>query len=177
MDFEAILKAASDWPVIIQGVIGSAIFWFLLELLKFITRFLSALLGKASKHYEVEILLREWIWRRFLSRNGYINIAQGYLMTFEYVFRYLITGLLFGCVAILVAGSGTLVFSIILSATIYYLLRALAWLTPRREWSGNSLSDHWKRVAQLEQQLFGELDESTQEYLEKYSTESSSKSQ
>src|SRR6266511_3129804 len=117
MDTEKLIEAISDWPVILQGVVGSAIF---------------------------------------------------YLITFDHVFRYLITGLLFACIAILVAGTGKLVFSIILAATIYYLLRALAWLTPKKEWMGDNLSNHWKRVATLEKMFFGKVDEDTQSFLDKY---------
>ena len=175
MDTETLINAISDWPVILQGVIGSAIFWLILELPKLVSKSLSQMLGFVSKRIEKEGLLREWLYRKFTSRNGFINITQGYLITFDHVLRYLITGLLFACIAILVAGIGKLVFSIILAATIYYLLRALAWLTPKKEWMGDSLSDHWKRVAELEKAFFGKIDEETQEYLDKYSIEEKEK--
>src|SRR6266511_4581926 len=168
MDTEKLIEAISDWPVILQGFVGSAIFWLILEVLKLASKLLSQILGHVSKRIENEILLREWLYRKFTSRNGFINITQGYLITFDHVFRYLITGLLFACIAILVAGTGKLVFSIILAATIYYLLRALAWLTPKKEWMGDNLSNHWKRVATLEKMFFGKVDEDTQSFLDKY---------
>jgi len=168
MDTETLIDAISNWPVILQGVIGSAIFWLILEMLKLATKWLPQTLGYVSKRVEKEILLREWIYRKFTSRNGFINNIQGYLITFDHVFRYLITGLLFACIGILVAGAGKLVFGIILAATIYYLLRALAWLTPKKEWMGDTLSNHWKRVATLEKMFFGKLDEDTQGFLDKY---------
>jgi len=169
MNLEELSKAISDWAVILQSVIGSAIFWLILEILTHIWKMLSRLLGNVSKDFEKESLLQEWIYRKYTSRTGLINITQGFFITFDHVFRYLITGLIFASVAVLIAGIGKLSFGIILTAAIYYLFRALSWLTPKKDWSSDNLSDHWKKVAELEKRLLGKMDEDTQGFLNKYS--------
>lgn len=77
-------------------------------------------------------------------------------------------GLLFGAFALLIGGLHVITWSICLTAAIVYFLTAITWLSPSHTWSDKDLEVHWKRVAQLEKELFGEVEKETRDVLAEY---------
>jgi hypothetical protein len=158
----------SNWPVIVQGALGSALFWIVLQFLSLAWRSIGQAIGRVGQMYHRESLIREWIYRKYTSRNGFVNITQGYLMTFDHVARYVIQGLIFIAIALAISGISPITFGIIITAAVYFFYKALNWLTPAKEWSSDSLLTHWQRVAELEQKFFGKIDGDTLEMLKSF---------
>jgi len=155
------LSMISDWPTIVQGALGSALFWIALQLLTIAWKLASKPLGGLGQPYQKEALLREWIYRKYTSRSGLVNLTQGYAITFDHVARYMLQGLIFICLALLLAGFSQVTVAIMASAAIYYFFKSLAWLTPSRKWRSDAPPAHWQRVAELESLFFGKPDEDT----------------
>src|SRR3970040_134433 len=99
-----IAKIMSDCPVLIQGALGSALFWVTLQIVLFAWKFVGRILGRLGQSYQKNTLLREYIYRKFTSRNGLVKLTQGYAITFDHVVRDLIYGLIFFCLALLFGG-------------------------------------------------------------------------
>jgi hypothetical protein len=165
------IDTISNWPVIIQGALGSVLFWFVFQLLSLAWKSIGRALGRVGHAYHRESLIREWVYRKYTSRDGLINITQGYLITFDHVTRYVIQGIIFIAIALIISGIEPITFGIIITAALYFFFRALNWLTPSHEWSSDSLLAHWQRIAELEQMFFGKIDNNTLETLKNINNE------
>jgi len=62
-----ILRQILEWPVIIQGALGSALFWMLLEFLRWTCRELSMLYGDVSKQTKRRLMTREYVYLKLRS--------------------------------------------------------------------------------------------------------------
>jgi hypothetical protein len=168
---QSLIDQILQWPAIIQGVIGSAIFWLLETLFVSIGKFVLRQSDQYNRAFAKETLIREWIYRKYYSRNGLINITQGFIITFDHIFQYLIRGLIFIVFAFLISGVSQIALGISLVAALYYLLKSLLWISPPRNWSGDSNLKHWQRVAEIEEILMGKVDSDTQERIVQFTAD------
>ncbi|MBA4376935.1 MAG: hypothetical protein C0401_12300 [Anaerolinea sp.] len=168
---QSIIDQILQWPEIIQGVIGSAIFWLIQVLIICVGKFILRQSNRYSRALARETLIREWIYRKYYSRSGLVNITQGFIITFDHVFQYLIRGLIFIVIALVFSGISQLILGISLVAALYYLLRSLMWLNPKVDWSRDDTLKHWKRIAEIEKTLMGKVDTDTQERIEQFTKE------
>lgn len=168
---QSIIDQILQWPTIIQGVIGSAIFWLIQVLIIYVGKFILRQSNRYSRSLAKETLIREWIYRKYYSRSGLVNITQGFIITFDHVFQFLIRGLIFIVVAFVFSGVNQLIFGISLVASLYYLLRSLMWLNPKVDWSSDDALKHWMRIAEIEKTLMGKIDADTQERIEQFMKE------
>jgi hypothetical protein len=159
------------WPAIIQGALGSALFWVLQTLFITVGKYFLRRTNRYSKKLSKESLIREWIYRKYYSRNGLVNLTQGFIITFDHIFQYLIRGLIFIVIGLLLSGVSQIFLGIFLVAALYYLLRAFLWLNPSAEWSQDSNYEHWKRISEIEKVLMGRIEPDTQECVERFSKE------
>ena len=155
------VERAADLPGVIQGALGSLLFWLLLQLGQFIgAQFLHAV-GKTTERLEHHRKIREYIYRRYTSMSGLVNYTQGYFFSLSRAFRGLLTGLIFCSIALLLGGGSPVIWGVCFGAAIFYFGSALMWLIPSSDWRSSSPGEHWKRVASLEKELFGEVDAET----------------
>src|SRR6266511_6185182 len=131
---QSLIEQILQWPAIIQGVIGSAIFWLLQILFVYLGKFFLRQFSQYNNALAREILIREYIYRKYYSRNGLLNITQGFIVTFDHVFQYLIRGLIFIVFALLISGVSPIALGISLVAALYYLFRSLLWISPSKNW-------------------------------------------
>ena len=151
----------NNLPAIVQGALGSALFWVLLQFVQFIGRLFLRAVGRTTATIDQQRKLREYIYRRYTSRSGYINYAQGSMFRLSRAFRGLLTGLIFCSIALLIGGSSPVIWGVCLAAAIFYFGSALTWLVPNSNWSSADPHEHWKRIADLEKELFGEVEKET----------------
>jgi len=160
---------------IIQGAIGSALFWAALTLLQSLGIMARRAIGDTTAVLNRNRKIQEYVYRRFSSREGLINYVQGFQFTQSSAFRGLLSGLIFCCIAILFGGSVRFIWGVCLIAALVYFISALSWLSPSDAWKNDSLGAHWQRVAALEQELFGRVDEHTNNLAAKYAQEEAKK--
>ena len=118
---------------VIQGAIGSALFWACLKLLQFIGTISRRAIGDTTAVLNRKRKMQEYIYRRFSSREGLINYVQGFQFTQTNAFRGLLSGLIFCCIAVLFGGSLRLIWGVCLVAALVYFVSALSWLSPSDE--------------------------------------------
>jgi hypothetical protein len=149
---------------IVQSALGSFFFWAVLQAFLFLwPRFLrsvgyAAAIDRRKKY-------RGYIYRRYASRDGFVDPVIGSHITISHTLRGLLQGLMFVAVALLFGGSVRAVWVICLAGALMFFGSALTWLMPSRAWMGDNMVRHWQRVAELEQELFGEVDEKTKDIL------------
>jgi hypothetical protein len=161
-----LLKRVLDLPVIIQGALGSFLFWIALQLFKAVGRFLMHLLGRTSKSWAHTRTVQEYMYRRYTSRSGYLNILQGLSYGLNEAFKGLLAGLIYCCIALLLGGHSPVIWGICLVAALVYFGSASIWLNPSRSWRHDDMHKNWSRVAELEILLFGEVEKDTQKILD-----------
>jgi hypothetical protein len=168
---EPIFDQIFKWPSIIQSVIGSALFWSIQILIEYLGKLFLRNLKPFNQKFAKDALIREWIYRKHYSRSGLVNITQGFMLTFDHVFKYLIRGLIFIVFALLISGISQYILGICLVASLYYLFRSLMWISPPLKWSIDDNLHHWKRIAEIEKILMGNVQEDTQTRVEQFSSE------
>jgi len=164
---EAFIKTITEWPSIIQGAIGSALFWILLQILTLIAKKLFQLTGSFKEYSKKNKSLREYIYRKYTSHDGLAYYPQGYLYTFSEVLKYFLEGFIFVCIALLFREYFSVITSICLVGAIFYFAKALIWLIPHFTWNSTSAEAKWRRIKELEENLFGKISDDTLEFLEK----------
>lgn len=108
---------------------------------------------------------REYVYRRYTSRNGLIDPVLGSHITVSHAFSGLLQGLMFVAVALLFGGSVRLVWVICLVGALMFFGSAFTWLNPSKSWMGDDMVSHWQRIAELEKELFGNVDTRTEQIL------------
>jgi len=164
--FASFLNLTNGHPII-QGALGSGLFWVVLRVFQFLWPRFLRLIG-----YTVTIdrrkKFREYIYLRYTSMDGLVNSVEGHQLSTSRAFRGLLTGLMFICVALLIGGSTAVIWGICLVAALVYFWSALMWLIPDPSWKGLSALARWQRIAELEKDLLGEIDPSTSEALTRF---------
>jgi hypothetical protein len=162
---ESFLQRHSLLSPIIQGGFGSALFWIILQFLQYLAPRLRRVIGNAAAVIDEQKKTREYIYRRFTSRDGLLNTVAGFQFSVSHAFHQFLMGVMFVCVALLFGGMTRVVWGICLVGALMFFGSAITWLTPSSAWMGDSMIPHWQRVAELEQELFGKIDTHTQEIL------------
>jgi hypothetical protein len=176
-EMDSIINQIFLWPAIIQGALGSALFWVIQELLIFLGRNYFRRFKGFNNNYIKDALIRELVYRKYSSRSGLVNYTQGFIITFEHVFKYLITALIFIVISLFILGSNKLILGISLVGSLYYLLKALQWVSPSKKWLHDTNLQTWKRIGEIETQLFGSVDDDTKDWIEHFSQENDSDNQ
>jgi hypothetical protein len=164
-------ETITEWPVIVQGALGSALFWVVLELLR---RFIAEVqrgVKSQTRRVKVDALLREYIYKKYTSHDGLAYYPQGYFLTFSRVLMFFLVGMVFFAIALLAGGMTPLFGSIGLVGAIYFFSKALSWLIPDRGWHSQTTLQHWQRIGELEQLLFGEVRQDTKDFTAKWEGE------
>lgn len=165
--FPELLKKLAD-QTIIQSALGSALFFVLLKIVQFIGLQLRRSVGRTGGTFGRKRKLREYIYRRYTSRSGYVNYAYGTMFGLSHAFRGLLAGLIFCSIALLIGGRTPLIWGVCFAAAIFYFGSALTWLIPGSDWSSGDLNEHWKRIAELEKELFGHVEKDTLDYITRF---------
>lgn len=76
---------------------------------------------------------------------------------------------MFICVALLIGGSTSVIWGICLAAALIYFGSALTWLIPNPSWTGLAALARWKRIAELEKDLLGQVEQDTNEAITRFS--------
>lgn len=163
--------AVTQWPVIVQGALGSALFWVLLGVLRRIIRRVQQGVKAQTTGARVDALTREYIYKKYTSHAGLAYYPQGYFLTFSRVLEFFLVGMVFIAIALLAGGITPLFLSIGLIGAIYYFSKALTWLIPDRGWHSQTTLQHWERIAELEDLLFGEVRDDTKDFMSKWQHE------
>lgn len=117
------------------------------------------------KQLELQSCLREYIYRKFTSRNGLAYYTQGYFLLFSRALRHIVEGLVFMCAALLLAGLSPVAFAVCLVGGLWFFSKSLTWLVPSSSWSHGESVENWERVVSLEEQLFGKVEQDTLDFL------------
>jgi hypothetical protein len=164
----------TQWPAIVQSALGSALFWLILELLRRAITAVQLRVRSQISPPKFDSLLREYIYKKYTSHSGLAYYPQGYFLTFSHVLQFLLMGMIF--FALVLIGGGITQLSLTIGA-IYYFSKALIWLIPDRNWRSDTTLNHWKRIAELEQILFGKVDDDTQGIIAKWQDKESQEGQ
>ncbi len=157
--------AISQWPVIIQGALGSALFWLVLETGRRLLSVIQKTVNKQSSKAQQDRLLREYIYTKFTTHSGLAYYPQGYFISFSHVLRFFVTGMVFVVIALFVGGFSQLGLSIAAVGALYFFSKALTWLIPDSAWHSHTSLGRWKHIAELEQSLFGKVDDDTKKWI------------
>ena len=151
-----------DWPPIVQGAIGSAVFWLVLVVTqkaveKSITRF-----GKLEGVRKKEGLHRELIQEKMMRQHLQLAMTVCQYQALSYMARaaiFLGFGVILATVEPVFLGAGGIGF-------LYYLYRGFRWLKPFTVESDKSNPEIWERIREIETQLLGAAKEDTLATLE-----------
>jgi len=158
----------TQWPIIIQGTLGSALFWAILKVLTYLFSYIQSSIKKQKSQSKNEKLLKEYIYKKYTSNSGLAYYLQGYLLTFDHVLRFFMMGMLFFSVSLLAGGITKLSLSIGLVGAIIYFFKSLAWLIPDETWHSEPTSERWKRIAKIEETLWGKAEDDTLGWISKF---------
>jgi len=131
---------------ILQGVIGSAIFAFLLAMGRLLYRAVSSAFRQWNRKRELNEITRIVIHKYYVNRNGLYYFSLGYLLVLMSALRPFIQGVLVFITAFAVAQIfpiGNVRMSILYFGTyasIQLLINSLSWLNPKL--SSRSLDDY-----------------------------------
>lgn len=161
------IEAAKQWPVLLQAVLGSALF----SLISYLGQILyKSIVGKLSLYnasLRNENLYRELFQKKLIrtsDRSGKVTLTlmyQGFACLLRGMMFFLI-GYLFESIIPLSSIIGTI-------GLIYYLFKAMLWVEPL--WIEPKISNMqvWQRVYEIEIALFGEAKKDTLEKLKELS--------
>lgn len=123
-----------QWPVVIQGAIGSFLFWICLQLIKYVLGLIQKGSGQISSSYLREKCIREYIYRKYTSQPGLAFYPQGFFVTFDRVLFNIILGLIFLCISFLFLGISSISTSVAIIGSLIYFFKGLIWLMPSGDW-------------------------------------------
>ena len=157
-----IINKILEWPVIVQGILGSAFFWLIIHLGQKITTFFTNRAKKFRDRIQEHNICHEYIRRKWLLMPDYAPAGFGYCI--YYSIHFIVRGLILIILAQLFLRY-IYVFSIVgYLGALFYFFRAAVWVTNLED----SLTpvEHWERVAELEKELFGEVRKETLKKIE-----------
>lgn len=168
--FRHFFQVVSSWPVVLQGVLGSAVFWAGLGALKLVGKLALRTVDGTTSVISRKRKFQEYIYRRYTSRNGLFNNVVGTYTMMTRAFQGLLVGLIFLCVAFFLAGMYPFpaFYAVCLVGAIIYFGSGLMWLAPSPSWTHEDNYAHWVRVAQLEKELFGSVEEETEKMVTQF---------
>lgn len=160
-----------EWPLIIQGALGSALFWLLLQIFSYLIKFTARQLGIFKFRTKRERKLREYIYHKYTNSDGLFYFAQGYFLSFKLALEFILQGILFFLMGFLLSFIYETYLIVGIIGAIYYIIRALSWTMPYDRDVFSSGIERWKKIADLENDLWGEPKKDTLEFIEKFKQE------
>ncbi len=154
-----------DIRALLIGAGGSALFWIILSLLRYMLSKFSDSFKYISNKVSAENIKREYVFRKYTSQNGLAFYPQGYFATFYEVFKYLLYSLLFISISFLIGGLNQIIFVIAVIGAIYYIIRGLIWLHHPEQWIKSSGLENWTRVQEIEDNYMGGASKDTLDML------------
>lgn len=140
-----------DLPVIVQGALGSFLFWLTYEVTKRLLAFLSAFIGRYNRHWKRETLMFEQVQAKFMVSDGEQRTQYLILCIYGGLSRA-IQGLIYVCFGLI---SGDLLGPISLFAyafAIIYFFRALRAVFLEVS-SGKDLEYYKQRIIEIDSEL------------------------
>lgn len=170
---QTLLQRIMDLPAIVQGALGSALFWVITVAITFLLKRCQKVLPRISEYLRRQELVREYVFLRYSNMSGLINSVEGSIYEFKRALRYTLQALLFICVALLCGGFTRMLGGICLVAGVAYLVKALRWITPNEAWTHQRTPlEIWRRIAEIERICFGQPSPETTEAINKLETSS-----
>ena len=157
---DQLIRAASDWPVIFQGALGSALFWAFLKLMGWLVASVTKLLSEYSSAAATEKKRAELIFHKNIRGQD----AVGYLHAIYRALGYLFTAMAWVVGGITIGNYFNVFYIIGLFGALIYLFRGMAWIVPPVEIDATDAA-RWQRVARLEAELDGAVSPHTQQML------------
>lgn len=159
------------YHTVLLSTVGSGIFWLALQIVQFLAKRFFSIGGNVVETASRNARFREYIYRRFTSRDGLVPSFMGFQHTITKAFSKFLSGIMFVCLGLLFGSTSKTVWTICLVAAIVYLSSAWAWVTPSKSWKSGTVLQHWQRVAELEKELFGNIEGETAEFVAKFKQE------
>jgi hypothetical protein len=145
-----------EWPVIIQGALGSALFWAVLELVRFAVKKLAAAGTSIRRNATHDAMQKEYVHLRFTSHSGGQDFLFGHFLVLHIALTYVIAGLCVACLGFFLFSFSRLAAAVCVFNAVVLFLGAVRWL-----WIKSSYSTHTpeglRRLAALERELYGNV--------------------
>jgi hypothetical protein len=146
-------EAIKQWPVLLQGVAGSALFAGLSFLGKVSTKKVVTYLAKANKTLRKDNLFRELFHKKFIRLPEMTDRIL--ILSIFQALSYAASGLIFLAIGWLFDGLIPLSLKIGLLGFLYYIFRAALWLDRLTVESKETDLQIWERVKEIETELDG----------------------
>lgn len=152
-------EAIKQWPVIVQGALGSALFALLSYFGQMLTRKVVARLAKFNQHLRKDNLYRELFHKKFIRLPGWSDKIM--VLSLFQASSYIANGLIFLALGWLFEGVIPLSLKIGLLGFLYYAFRAALWLDRFTVESKETDLQIWTRVKDIEIELYGAAKDDT----------------
>ena len=146
-------EAIKQWPVLLQGVAGSALFAALSYLGKAVTKRTIAHISKVNERLRKDNLFRELFHKKFIRLPGMTDTIM--ILSLFQASSYFASGLIFLALGWLFDGLIPLSLKIGLLGFLYYIFRASLWLDRITVESKETDIQIWERVKEIETELQG----------------------
>jgi hypothetical protein len=120
----SILDKVLQWPVIVQGALGSALFWLILTVGEILTKKLGVKVSGITKKQKLSRLNNEFVRYSTLATNDKFLISAGVVMLLYASLHYIVKALVMVCLGFIFSGVNY-VFGIVgYVMALYYLFWA-----------------------------------------------------
>jgi hypothetical protein len=159
---DAIFNYITNCHVIIQGALGSALFWLILIIGQHLFNLIGSKFSFINKKYKTEILYIEYIQKKLTrGKRGHEMVST---CTYQ-ALSYLLRGLVFLGLGFILSNFVPLSNLIGGLGFLFYLFRALGWLKPFYVGEKETELQRWSRIEEIEKELFGLVKDDTKEKL------------
>lgn len=167
---ESLIKVM-DWPPIIQGAIGSAIFWLVLVATQKTIDKSWVRLTKFGHTVRKEVLYQELFHEKLMRQ-----VSDTPMGACQYqALSYLVRGAIFLGFGLIVAPVMPVFLAVGGAGFIYYAYRAMGWLEPFVMEPNKSMLETWQRICEIETQLYGAAKPDTLTKIESLKSEAKAK--
>ena len=151
--------AITQWPVVAQGAMGSALFAALSYLGQKLARKAFSSFAQFNKNFRKENLYRELIHKKHLQEPD--RLQSVILVSVYQAFGYVARGLIFLALGWLFEGIIPLALKIGALGFLFYVFRAVLWVDRFTVDSKESDLQTWRRIREIEIEMNGAPDEDT----------------
>jgi hypothetical protein len=156
-------EAVTQWPVIVQGALGSALFALISYIGQLLVKRLVVTLAQFNQNLREENLHRELIHTKHILNSEFTDRVM--LVSVFQASNYVVSGLIFLGLGWLFDGIVPLSFKIGVLGFLYFTFRAILWLERFNVVSKKTDLQIWSRVKEIETELFGKPENDTLEKL------------
>ena len=158
----SLIDVVLEWPAIVQGAIGSALFSFILVAGQRLFEWGGTRLAFISSKFKEENLYREYIHKKVAQGSRRHEMLS--MCTYQ-ALSYLVRGFVFLGIGLSLSGFFPLGNTVGGLGFLFYSFRALGWLKPYYVGPAESDLELWNRIKDIELQLFGAIKEDTESKL------------